>query len=152
MVIDTLQNAARYTHLGKEIAAGFDYLVNTDLQGLAPGKYEIDGEKLFAIVQEYETLDTAGEQMESHKKYIDIQYMISGQELVGHALLNGQKPSKAYETDTDFMLFGSAPSFFSLMAQGTFMIFFPTDLHMPCIKAGEPANVKKVVVKVRIEE
>lgn len=148
MVIDSLQNAQRYTHLYKGMSDAFYYLLTTDLEAIAPGKYLINGDALFAIVQEYDTLDSVNEQMEAHKKYIDIQYMINGVELVGHAILDAQIPSKGYDPENDFMLFGETPTFFTRMEAGTFMIFFPTDLHMPCIKIDKPAKVKKVVVKV----
>ncbi|MEP7318480.1 MAG: YhcH/YjgK/YiaL family protein [Panacibacter sp.] len=150
MVIDILKNASRYYALSDSITTALDYLRNTGLKNIAPGKYEIDGENIFAIVQEYETLDATNEQMESHKKYIDVQYMIDGAELVGHTILKDQVPSTAYDEATDFMLFSEPPSFFSKLESGMFMIFFPTDLHMPCIKTEKPAVVKKIVVKVRI--
>lgn len=151
MIIDTLENADRYKTFSNGIATAFEYLHSTDLKNIAPGKYEIDGENIFAIVQEYETLDAANEQMEAHKKYIDVQYMIDGAELVGHAVLKDQAPSKAYDEATDFMLFREPPSFFSKLASGMFMIFFPTDLHMPCIKINEHTVVKKVVIKVKVQ-
>lgn len=150
MIIDTLENADRYSALNNGIATAFEYLYTTDLKTIAPGKYEINGENIFAIVQEYETLDAANEQMEAHKKYIDVQYMIDGAEQVGHAILKGQLPSIAYDEAADFMLFSEPPSFFSKLESGMFMIFFPTDLHMPCIKTEQPAVVKKVVIKVKV--
>jgi YhcH/YjgK/YiaL family protein len=61
-----------------------------------------------------------------------------------------QTISKPYEEETDFMLVADPPSFFANLTEGSFMIFYPTDLHMPCIKINEPAMVKKLVVKVRI--
>jgi YhcH/YjgK/YiaL family protein len=148
MIIDRLEHAARYYTEHARIEAAFHYLKTTDLTGIAPGKYPIDGDNLFAIVQEYDTMDSATEQMEAHRKYIDVQYMIAGAELVGHAMLNGQTISKEYDAATDFLLYADAPSFFTRMDAGTFMVFFPTDLHMPCIKDGDTAKVKKVVVKV----
>lgn len=150
MIIDTLENASRYHALSNSITKAFDYLCNTDLKNITPGKYEIDGDNLFVIVQEYETLDAANEQMEAHKKYIDVQYMIDGAEQVGHAILKDQVPSTAYDEAADFMLFSEPPSFFSKLDTGMFMIFLPTDLHMPCIKINEPAIVKKAVIKVKV--
>ena len=150
MIIDRLENALIYSALHKKIGAAFHYLQTTDLALIAPGRYEIEGNDLFAIVQEYDTMDSAGEQMESHKKYFDVQYMIHGEELVGHAILNGHTIAKEYDLENDFMLYADAPSFFSKMAAGTFMVFFPHDLHMPCIKQHEPERVKKVVVKVKL--
>ena len=151
MVIDNLNNARLYYSLHARMQLAFDYLHATNLVSKEPGRYIIDGDNLFAIVQEYDTLDPAGEQMEAHKKYIDVQYMISGEEQVGHALFSGQTPSKEYSAEEDFVLFSDTPSFFTKMQAGTFMIFFPTDLHMPCIKIQESARVKKVVVKVKLE-
>jgi YhcH/YjgK/YiaL family protein len=148
MIIDRLENADRYYSVHERIAAAFDYLTTTDLQAIAPGKYAIDGDNLFAIVQEYETKDSAAEQMEAHRKYMDVQYMIIGTEQVGHAILHGQTIAKEYDAESDFLLVADAPSFFSKLDAGMFMVFFPTDLHMPCIMDGEKATVKKVVVKV----
>jgi YhcH/YjgK/YiaL family protein len=150
MIIDKLSNAALYENISERIKQAFQYLLHTDLNAVAPGKYTIDGDNIFVIVQEYETLDAANEQMEAHKKHIDVQYMISGEEMVGHALFNGQAPSKEYSKEEDYMLFADTPSFFTKLAEGTFMIFFPTDLHMPCIKVNESKKVKKAVVKVKI--
>ncbi len=149
MIIDRLENAAQYLSVHTRIGEAFHYLQTTDLLTIPPGKYAIDSNDVFAIVQEYETINADSEQMESHKKYIDVQYMISGSELVGHALFHKQSPSKPYDPENDFMLFADKPSFFSALDAGTFMVFFPTDLHMPCIMAGNPTMVKKVVVKVR---
>ena len=150
MIIDTFNNLSRYTGINERIAKAITYLHTTDFSLIKAGKYIIEGENLFAMVQEYETLDVANEQMEAHKKYIDIQYMIRGEELIGLALMKDQNISKPYDEDTDFMLFNNEPSFFAKLAEGTFMIFFPTDLHMPCIKTEQSIVVKKVVIKVRL--
>jgi len=88
--------------------------------------------------------------METHRKYIDVQYMIAGAEQVGHAMLDKQQPSKEYDANDDYLLVGDAPDFFTQLHAGMFMIFFPTDLHMPCIQIDKPAKVKKVVVKVAV--
>src|SRR4051812_22135303 len=150
MIIDLLENAERYAAAHKNIGKAFEYLRITNLDKIAPGKYSIDNDEVFAIVQEYKTMDTTHEEMESHRKYIDVQYMIKGEELVGHELYKGQAPSKEYDADADFMLYPDTPSFFTKMEMGTFMVFFPTDMHMPCIKVNEPIPVKKVVVKVKV--
>lgn len=150
MILDTLENASLYTSLHPGISKAFVWLQATDLINISPGKYFIDEENIFVIVQEYETLDASDEQMEAHRKYIDVQYMIKGAEMVGISLLKDQTVSKVYEAETDFLLYADPPSFFAILSKGNFMIFFPTDLHMPCITIHEPAMVKKAVVKVRI--
>lgn len=150
MVIDTLDNASRYYGLHSRFSKAFGYLTDTDLAALTPGKYSVDGNDIFAIVQEYDTLDSAAEQMEAHRKYIDIQYMIRGAEMVGHAMPRGLAISKAYDENEDYLLYAGRPSFFSRLEEGMFMVFFPTDPHMPCIQTGEPTFVKKIVVKVAV--
>ncbi|RFM33064.1 YhcH/YjgK/YiaL family protein [Chitinophaga silvisoli] len=151
MILDTLAHYSRYTFLGPKFARAFEYLLSTDFSKLEKGKYEIDGKDIFAIVNEYDTVDTAEEQMESHRKYIDIQYMLKGEELVGHDFMLHHQPSKAYDPEADFMLFAEKPLFFSVLKEGMFAIFFPTDLHMPNIKIDKPVPVRKVVIKISVD-
>ncbi len=152
VVIDLLSNSNKYSVLGTGIAKAFEFLKDPETAALMPGKYHLDGDKLFAIVQEYETLDSATEQMESHRKYIDVQYVISGEEMVGLALLKDQQVSKEYSDAEDFILYADAPEFYTSLSAGMFMIFYPTDPHMPCLRVdGKAGMVKKVVVKVAVE-
>nr|WP_294992199.1 YhcH/YjgK/YiaL family protein [uncultured Sediminibacterium sp.] len=147
MVIDQLSNAARYYGLGTLIEKALLFLQHTDLNTLENGKHELEGDALFAIVQEYDTKDPAQEKLESHKKYIDVQFVVSGTEKMGHALLKKQTPSRAYNPEDDYMLFDETPDFFSIVNEGMFTIFFPTDLHMPWIRNGSSSHVKKIVIK-----
>lgn len=150
MIIDHLSNASRYYAVHNRFKSAFEFLQNTDLAALEPGKHMIEGEAIFAIASEYDTKAATNEKMEAHKKYIDIQYWVKGEELVGHELLNDLKPSKAYDEEKDFMLFDEAPSFFSKMQPGMFAVYFPTDLHMPCINVDQPTGIKKIVIKVQL--
>ncbi|WP_298739673.1 YhcH/YjgK/YiaL family protein [uncultured Chitinophaga sp.] len=150
MILDTLENAHLYYGLGPKFVKAFEYLKRTDLASLTKGRYEIEGKDIFAIVNEYETVDPSGEQMESHKQYIDVQYIVRGAELIGHDLLLDKSPSQAYDEAADYMLFPEKPAFFSRMEQNYFAIFFPTDLHMPNLRIDEPGEVKKVVIKISV--
>jgi YhcH/YjgK/YiaL family protein len=151
MIIDTLQNASLYHNLGPAFIKAFEYLASTDFSKVVKGKYEIDSTRIFAIVNEYDTVAAFSEQMEAHRKHIDVQYIVSGEELIGHDWLRQQTPSKAYDEAADYMLFGEKPSFFSRLEQGMFAIFFPTDLHMPNIMVNGASPVKKVVIKINIQ-
>lgn len=151
MVIDHISRAALYYQLHPGIETALRYIQTTDFAKLENGKYELDGEKVFAIVQEYETKDPAVEKLEAHKKYIDVQYVVSGQEKMGHALLKAQVPSREYQSEDDFMLFDEVPDFFLVVTEGMFTIFYPSDLHMPCILHQQSSPVKKVVVKVGVD-
>jgi YhcH/YjgK/YiaL family protein len=150
MIIDLLSSAHLYYNQGPLFKQAFEYLAQTDFSKVEKGKYELDGQNLFAIVNEYDTVNPDDQQMESHKKYIDIQYIVTGEERIGHDFLKSQTPSKAYDAEKDFMLFGEKPAFFSVLQQGMFAIFFPHDLHMPNIKVAAPSFVKKVVIKVAV--
>lgn len=150
MVIDKLSNASLYFALGPRFRKAFEFLQTTDLAALEKGKHPIEGTDVFAIVNEYDTVDPAAEQMESHKKYIDLQYMVQGEELIGHAFLGQLRPSQPYDEEKDYMLFAEPPAFFTKMEPGSFAIFYPTDLHMPNLRIQEPVAVKKIVIKIAV--
>lgn len=151
MILDTLANAQQYYGLGPKFVKAFEYLAQTSLAALPKGKYEIDGTDVFVMINEYDTVPAEGEQMEAHRRYIDVQYMISGTELVGHDYLQQQTISKAYDENADYLLVANPPAFFSKLQQGQFAVFFPTDLHMPNIQAGGPLPVKKAVIKISVQ-
>ena len=150
MIIDYFSGAHRYALLGERFKKAFEYLGQTDFGTVGTGRYEIDGDTVFAMVNEYDTVDPSGEKMESHKTHIDVQYMVEGAERVGHDFLLEQQPCQAYDPETDFMLFPGSPAFFSHFSKGMFAIFFPEDLHMPNIMTDKPAPVKKVVIKIKV--
>lgn len=148
MIIDTLENAFLYRPLGPRIARALDYLKTTDFSGMALGRHAIDQDLIFAIVNEYETIPCTEVELEGHRKYIDVQYLVSGSELIGYAPLLSQTPFQEYDKDEDYVLYRGAATFVRICA-GMFSILYPHDLHMPCV--GEPPTpVRKVVVKVLI--
>ncbi|UCH13774.1 MAG: YhcH/YjgK/YiaL family protein [Bacteroidales bacterium] len=149
MIIDRIENSGLYLNLGNRIARAFNYINSTDFSKTEPGKYEIDSDNIFAVVNEYETKDIKDCALEAHRKYIDIQYMYSGAELIGVAPLVNQTPVKEYSEEKDCVFFNEETSLVK-MTGGMFAIFFPGDLHMPGVKADGPSKVKKIVVKVRI--
>jgi YhcH/YjgK/YiaL family protein len=152
MIIDFISNANRYKTLGERITKALNYLQTTDLITLEKGTYNIEGDNVFAIVNEYETVHVDAEQMEAHKKYIDVQYVAEGTENIGHSFLQHQTPSTAYDDEKDFMLFAEYPDFYSTLTKGMFAIFYPTDLHMPGVHLHNSCTVKKIVIKIKIDE
>jgi len=148
MIIDKIENYKLYANLTERLAKGFDYLKNTDLMAIAPGTYEIDTKEIFAIVQEYTTKDIKDCVLEGHTKYIDIQYMIEGAELMGFTTKKGQKIVKT-DLDKDYTFYEGETSYFRI-ERGMFTVFFPDDLHRPSVQDGTSAKVKKVVIKVQI--
>lgn len=148
MVIDKIENYRLYNKLTKKLAKGFEFITNTDLVSLKSGKYPIDNDDIFAIVQEYDTKEEKDCVLEGHHRYIDIQYIIQGVELMGFTPLTNQvsveenleKDYTFYEGDTSLLR----------VEEGMFTLFFPEDLHRPGVKTDQISKVKKVVVKVKI--
>lgn len=146
MVIDKIENYVRYANLSERMAKGFEFIKNSDLVQIESGKYEIDHDDIFAIVQEYDTKEEKNCKLEGHKKYIDIQYVIKGAELMGVTTKKDQKIIEVND-EKDYTFYEGETSLLKV-GEGMFAIFFPDDLHRPCVKAGQIAKVKKVVVKV----
>ena len=152
MIFDSIENAALYAGLGEGIRKALEYLRNTDFAGMAPGRYEIDGGKVFALVQRYETKAREAGLWEAHRSYADVQYMVSGLETMGYAPLAGLATTNPYSPEKDCELFdGAGEGAFLCARAGSFAIFFPQDAHMPCLASKDPAPVCKVVVKVAME-
>lgn len=148
MVIDKIENYRLYSKLTKRLAKGFEFILNTDLVTIEPGKYEIDNDAIFAIVQEYDTKEEQDSVLEGHHKYIDIQYVIQGVELMGFTPLTNQEVVEE-NLEKDYTFYKGETSMFRV-EEGMFTLFFPEDLHRPGVKAGQISKVKKVVVKVKI--
>lgn len=150
MIKDSLKNAEVYYALSENLKKGFEWLKTQDLKNIEPKKYFIDGEKVFANVQEYETKDDA--KYETHRRYIDIQYMIRGKELVGVTEKSNCKTCNEYnsETDLEFMECFKEEHYEELN-EGEFLVFYPQDAHKPSINPGEELKVKKVIVKVAVD-
>jgi len=151
MIIDRLSNASNYVGIHKRLAAAFDYLRRTDLSKIEPGTYEIDGRKVYAMVQQYDPKARENGRWEAHRKYIDVQYVHKGEELFGYANLLDLKAG-TYDEAKDFLsLQGGERGDFFFVREGTFIILFPQDAHMPGIAGANPQSVKKFVVKVALD-
>ncbi len=148
MIKDKIENYKLYEGINSKIAKAFNYINTTNLMEIPLGKYEIDGDVVFAIVNEYETVPIAKGFYEGHQKYIDLQYVISGYEYVGIATLNNQKPTEIHEEE-DYDVYDLKSDLIKFEA-GSFMLFFPDDLHMPEVHINHPSTIKKVVVKIKI--
>lgn len=126
----------------------FEFLADTDLLSIKPGQYPLAGDSLFAIVDEYTTQDEAERKYEAHRKYIDLQYIISGQELIGIAKLNKQEVLEPYKEDRDIAFYNEKEGEYRHADNNVFFIFFPDDLHQPCVKVEQCAPVRKIVFKI----
>jgi biofilm protein TabA len=155
VILDRLDYCDRYRPLGERFAAGFDYLRQTDLAALADGRYDIVGRDVLAIVQTYNTRPLAEGRWEAHRAHADIQFIIRGRERMGivprSPALELQPP---YDVERDVEFYaarnGAAGPQLVKVEQGGFAIFLPHDVHMPSLLIDASAEVKKVVIKVRL--
>ena len=129
----------------------FEYLKTTDLTNAAPGKTELDGENLFASVAEYLPKNREEVRFESHKKYIDIQYVIKGEELMGITIRGNVTIDEPYIEEKDITFYTFDGGDYRLATPANFLVFFPEDMHRPSISTGDSVMVKKVVVKVKVD-
>ena len=149
MIIDKIENSNIYFGISERMKVALNYIQKTDFSSVESGRHEIDGDRIFALVDEYETKNADENFLEAHQNYIDVQFMVEGKERVGFTTLKTQNAIKSYNSEQDFALFKENYSTI-LLSKGMFAIFFPDDLHMPGLKIEKSAKVKKVIVKVKI--
>ncbi|WP_425060360.1 Toxin-antitoxin biofilm protein TabA [Sporomusa carbonis] len=148
--ISTLAKDAPILH--KVLVKGLNYLAKTDLAALAAGKHEIEGKDIYVAVNEYETQPREVRRAEAHVEYLDIQYIISGRELIAYSLLSPDNEVLSDElTAKDVIFYKTVRQETDLvMTEGMYAIFFPWDVHRPNCALNEPGKVKKAVVKIKM--
>ena len=146
MILDTLANAARYAQMHAGFARAFEFLATTDVAALAPGRHEIDGDRLYVSIDDKDGRGEEGARLEAHRRYIDIQYTIDGDELIGWMpLARCQAPDGPFDEKKDVVLFADRPTTWVAVPPGSFTIFFPHDAHAPLAGHG---RLKKAIVKI----
>lgn len=149
MIYDTLDHLSRYEGMHPGVLKGLRFLAETDFSREQAARFELDGDRLFAFIQEYETAGD-NDKPEAHRKYIDIQYLIEGEEAVGVAPLEEMTEVVEAKPENDIWFY-HGPTTRLPIGNRRFLVLFPEDAHAPCIAIGERARVKKCVVKVAVE-
>jgi biofilm protein TabA len=130
----------------------FAFLKDNDLSKLDLKRHDLDGDNLFVIVSEYNTKNPEDARFEAHRNYIDIQYVVSGSELIGIAPLASQDTvHQPYDSTKDIEFFSVKNGITAKATPANFFIFFPEDAHEPGLKIETNTPVRKVVVKVKID-
>jgi YhcH/YjgK/YiaL family protein len=151
MIIDTLDQGPRYTSLHPRFAAAFEYLRQLPA-GQPAGRYDIDGDECFALVQSYTTKPLAEVKFEAHRKYMDIQFVLAGREtMLWSPLRSLPGVTQPYVEERDVILFAMPERPVPVHVRaGEFTVFFPEDGHAPCLQLDGPEEIRKVVIKVRV--
>ncbi len=147
MILDTIEHAARYAALNPHFEKAVEFMTRPDLQSLAPGKYPLDGENLWATVTEGTLKSEADAKLEAHNNYIDIQITLRGTETYGWKPRRAcAEPNGGYNTEKDILFWHDRSTAFVALGEREFVVFFPEDAHQPMLGEGP---IKKCVIKVR---
>lgn len=146
MIFDHLENAKRYYALHPTFEAAFEFLRRKDLASLPAGRNEVDGDRLYAVVVRRQGKGKDAAQLEMHKQYIDIQFTVSGTDVIGWKTTSScAKTGLGIDKVKDLEFFTARPDTWITTPPTTFAIFYPEDAHAPLGGEGE---LQKVVMKV----
>ena len=153
MIFSRFQDASDILKYPAAIQRALRYASETDFSKLEDGRQEIDGDKMFANLFHITSKPMGETHPELHRKYIDVQFWLSGEELCGAAPAQGVGRCVKENGDEDIYFYESVRDESFLHArQGCYAIFFPDDAHRPGVAVdGEPRTYRKVVVKVRAD-
>jgi len=146
MIFDTLANAERYAVLHPLFPRAFEFIRNTDLLTLAPGRYPIVGDDLFVIVESVAGRSREEAKLECHRNYIDLQLVLEGVDEMGWKALSDCREAVAdYSEERDVQFFRDTPASWIATPPGAFCIFFPEDAHAPLVSTG---SIRKMIFKI----
>lgn len=149
MLYDSLKHIEFYKGIHPGVYRALEILRDTDFSQLEDKRYEVDGDNLFFFLQSYETKPD-NDTPEAHRKYIDIQFLVSGREKMGVAPLEDMSEEVEARPDGDIWFYRGPMDYITLTAGDRFAVLWPGDAHAPSIAVGSPAPCRKCVVKVKV--
>jgi len=152
MIVDKLSNIKKYESAHPTFKRAIEFLENYDGSKFEPGKHEIEGTDIYAVVSaEYQPKNKEVPMFEAHNKYIDIQVMLKGSEWQWYANREDAKEAVPYDETKDaaFYAFDGSETRIDLK-EGMFAIYYPEDVHLPNYENGKNEDCLKVIVKCRV--
>lgn len=151
MILDKIGNSEQYFCLNSNLEKAFKFLIDNNFKELSDGKYEIDSDNVYALVQSYTTKSDKENKWEAHQKYIDIQYIARGEEIIYWTPVKELTMNEDCLSEKDVAFYDETHHCSGLnLKEGYFSILFPEDAHKPGCIYSKPMEIKKVVVKVKI--
>lgn len=151
MIYDSLKHISAYRGLSANMDRAIDLLCNTDFSTLAAGRYDVDGDQLFYLVQEPALLEEDEARYELHRRYADIQLALTSGETILALPAVQIEAWQPFDEEKDVAFSVNAEPGIPLeMRPGCFAIFFPQDAHMTCLRGGDETSCRKVIVKVKL--
>lgn len=155
MIITTLDTLARYRGLSPDLDTAFDWLESGAWKDLPVGKHTIDGTRVFALAQAYETKAEEDARYEAHRKYLDIQMLVEGEEYILAAPTASLEVTVPYSEEKECLLLADPATKPQriVLVPGVLAILYPEDAHKPSLRTGNgPSPARKVVMKVRVAD
>ncbi len=149
MIVDSLEHCTTSIPYHPRFGKAFAFLSRTDLAALPEGKYPVEGDDLFVLIVKAKGKGASAAQLEVHRDFIDIQYVIGGKDTFGFAHLSQcTAPVAPFDTEKDIQFFTDHPVTYIDVFPGSFLIAFPQDAHAPM--ANDEPFIHKAIVKVRV--
>jgi YhcH/YjgK/YiaL family protein len=149
MVTDHIEYASEYFNLSSGIRVALEFLQRADLGSLTAGRHDVDGDRVFVLVSDYDTKTPADTFWEAHRRHVDVQFVHSGAERIGYGNIAGFD-LEPYDQERDLVVARGQSDRFVELGPGDFAILFPHDVHMPGLTGQAVRTVRKAVVKVRL--
>jgi YhcH/YjgK/YiaL family protein len=149
MIQDRIDNASTHFAAHPRLATAFDYLARHDVAGLADGRYEIDGVRVYLIMAHSAGLGRSRARLEAHRRYVDVQIPLAAPETLGwRPRAQCQSVSTPYDEGADIEFFADPPARWITVRPGEFVVFFPLDAHAPLACEGQ---LHKAVFKLAVD-
>ncbi|MCM1543877.1 MAG: YhcH/YjgK/YiaL family protein [Ruminococcus sp.] len=154
MIFDDIHNISDYFEQLPLLKKVGEFVQRFNNEKLADDTYEIDGKRVFAMVQSYRTKHQTPEMMfEAHKKYIDVQYIANGIEKIRWVKLEKvDLVEERYSKGADVAFYEGDAAFDFVLTKNTFLLLYPSDAHLPGLSADKDVNVRKIVFKIQVEQ
>lgn len=155
MIYGNLKNKTQVDYLLKNdnlMKIVFDFLEGNKKNALEKGKFFIEDSKLFGFYSEYKTHTDEQQIWEAHRKYLDIQFLVSGQEIIEYSDLKNMSIAEEYSDETDAVL-GTCDKvdYRFKMEEESFLILFPEEAHLPGVTGENESINQKIVIKIPID-
>lgn len=150
MIFGNVKNLDEFSYLEDSVKSCFEYLKENELSSCEKGSYEIDGEKLFVNVVEYETTTLEKRFWEAHKDYLDVHVMLQGEEQIDVNFISNMQ-LKEYIKKDDFLSMEGEKNGSVILRAGDFLICYPGDAHRTAIAIEGSKLIKKAIFKVRVD-
>lgn len=153
MILTTIDCLEHYVSANSRFPAAFDALKKLAAEPFTKGRKEVDGEQIFINCAEYITNPKETSSMEFHRRYIDVMWMLNGEEIIGiHPVSELKNIKKEYDANGDYALADLDPEYTQLvMKKGIVAILFPEDAHAPSMQLNGPCAVQKLIAKVLVD-